>query len=103
MGNLTLTRFFTLHGFVLPGTVILLVVIHLYLFRVHGVTPSWWESASQLKAGEEPFWPKQALKDGLLALVFLLALGLGYMYQQTHRVLPCIAVHMLLNSCSLVM
>jgi quinol-cytochrome oxidoreductase complex cytochrome b subunit/mono/diheme cytochrome c family protein len=76
MGNLTLTRFFSIHTFVLPGTLILLVVVHLYLFRLHGVTPPWWESAEQLKEEEEPFWPKQLLKDGLGWLVFLAALGL---------------------------
>jgi ubiquinol-cytochrome c reductase cytochrome b subunit len=76
MGNLTLTRFFTIHGFVLPGLVILLVVVHLYLFRLHGVTPGWWQSPDLLRAQEEPFWPKQALKDGVLALVFLIGLGI---------------------------
>jgi ubiquinol-cytochrome c reductase cytochrome b subunit len=76
MGNLTLTRFFTIHAFLLPGLLILLVVVHLYLFRLHGVTPPWWESPEQLRAEEEPFWPKQALKDGVFALVFLVVLGL---------------------------
>jgi ubiquinol-cytochrome c reductase cytochrome b subunit len=76
MGNLTLTRFFTIHGFVLPGLMILLTVVHLYLFRRHGVTPPWWESAEQLRSGEEPFWPKQLLKDGVLWLVLLVGLGL---------------------------
>jgi mono/diheme cytochrome c family protein len=52
------------------------VVVHLYLFRLHGVTPPWWESAEQLKVEEEPFWPKQLLKDGLVWLVFLVGLGL---------------------------
>jgi quinol-cytochrome oxidoreductase complex cytochrome b subunit/mono/diheme cytochrome c family protein len=75
MGNLTLTRFFTLHGFLLPGLLILLVVVHLYLFRTHGVTPPWWQSSSQLKAVEEPFWPGQAWKDGVLALLFLAGLA----------------------------
>ena len=46
MGNLTLTRFFALHGFVLPGTIIGLVVVHLYLFRLHGVTTAWWRSVT---------------------------------------------------------
>ena len=32
--------------------------------------------------------------------LFLLSLGLGYLYQRTHRILPCIMVHMLLNSLS---
>jgi quinol-cytochrome oxidoreductase complex cytochrome b subunit/cytochrome c len=76
MGNLTLTRFFTLHAFILPGLVILLIVVHLYLFRLHGVTPSWWQSEEQLKAREEPFWPRQVWMDGVLALAFLVALGL---------------------------
>ena len=33
--------------------------------------------------------------------LFLLALGLGYLYQRTHRILPCIIVHFLLNASSL--
>jgi membrane protease YdiL (CAAX protease family) len=33
--------------------------------------------------------------------LFLLAVGLGYLYRQTRRVLPCIVVHLLLNVCSL--
>jgi quinol-cytochrome oxidoreductase complex cytochrome b subunit len=81
MGNLTITRFFTLHAFVLPGLVVLLVVVHLYLFRLHGVTPNWWESPEQLKAREQPFWPNQAWKDGVLALVFLAALAAWASYR----------------------
>src|SRR6516165_8274149 len=53
LGNLTLTRFFTIHGFILPGLLILLVVVHLYLFRRHGVTPPWWQSEAQLTARQE--------------------------------------------------
>ncbi len=74
LGNLTLTRFFALHVFVLPGLLIGLVVAHLYLFRVHGVTPPWWESDEQLEAEKEPFWPGQAFKDAVFALVFLVVL-----------------------------
>jgi quinol-cytochrome oxidoreductase complex cytochrome b subunit/mono/diheme cytochrome c family protein len=81
MGNLTLTRFFAMHGFVLPGLLILLTVVHLYQFRLHGVTPAWGKSAEQLKAEEEPFWPDQVWKDGVLALVFLLGLGVWCYYQ----------------------
>jgi membrane protease YdiL (CAAX protease family) len=32
--------------------------------------------------------------------LFVLALGLGYLYRQTHRIVPCIVVHFLLNACS---
>jgi quinol-cytochrome oxidoreductase complex cytochrome b subunit len=80
MGNLTLTRFFTMHGFILPGLLTLLVIVHLYLFRIHGVTPAWWKSAEELRAAEEPFWPKQALKDAVFALVYLLLLGAWSIY-----------------------
>jgi membrane protease YdiL (CAAX protease family) len=33
--------------------------------------------------------------------LFFLSLGLGYLYQQTHRVVPCIVVHLLLNASSM--
>lgn len=75
LGNLTLTRFFSLHGFVLPGLLIVLVVVHLYLFRLHGVTPPWWETPEQLEAEAEPFWPGQVWKDAVLALAMLIGLG----------------------------
>jgi ubiquinol-cytochrome c reductase cytochrome b subunit len=75
MGNLTLTRFFTLHGFVLPGTVVALVTVHLYLFRLHGVTGAWWKSDAKLLEEQEPFWPGQVFKDAAVALVFLAGLS----------------------------
>jgi membrane protease YdiL (CAAX protease family) len=33
--------------------------------------------------------------------LFVLAVGLGYLYQQTHRFLPCVVVHFLLNGCTM--
>ena len=33
--------------------------------------------------------------------LFVFALGLGYVYQRTHRAWPCILIHMLLNGLSL--
>ena len=33
--------------------------------------------------------------------LFFLSLGLGYLYHQTHRLLPSITVHFLLNACSM--
>ena len=74
MGNVTLTRFFAIHVFVLPGLLMTLVVVHLYFFRVHGVTPPWWESERQLEQEKEPFWPGQAFKDAVCALIFIIAL-----------------------------
>ena len=74
LGNLTLTRFFALHGFILPGAIIGLVVVHLYFFRLHGVTPAWWEQQELLDRKPEPFWPGQVWKDGVVALGLLLTL-----------------------------
>jgi quinol-cytochrome oxidoreductase complex cytochrome b subunit len=74
MGNLTLTRFFALHGFVLPGAIIGLIVVHLYFFRLHGVTTAWWEDDKRLENKTEPFWPGQVWKDAVVALVLLAAL-----------------------------
>jgi ubiquinol-cytochrome c reductase cytochrome b subunit len=80
LGNLTLTRFFALHVFLLPGALTLLLVVHLYLFRLHGVTPPWWESEARLKELEEPFWPGQVWKDAVMALGLLIALGVWSFY-----------------------
>jgi quinol-cytochrome oxidoreductase complex cytochrome b subunit len=74
MGNLTLTRFFALHGFILPGTIIALIVVHLYFFRLHGVTTAWWEHEELLDSKTETFWPGQVWKDGVVALGLLLCL-----------------------------
>ena len=75
LGNLTLTHFFTLHAMILPALLGLGVVVHLYLFRRHGVTPNWGASEALLRQREAPFWPDQVWKDGVLILVLLLAIG----------------------------
>jgi ubiquinol-cytochrome c reductase cytochrome b subunit len=62
-GNLTITRFFALHVFVLPALTLGLVGIHLALFRKHGVTPSWAKSKSELERDVQPFWPDQLFRD----------------------------------------
>ncbi len=67
-GHLTLTRFFALHAGVLPAGVIGLTVLHVYLFRRHGVT------VPEGAARERPdgrFWPDQVLKDGVASLVVM--------------------------------
>jgi len=75
IGNRTLTRFFTLHAFVLPAMLVSLVMILRYLLRLHGLTPPWWKSATDLRAQEEPFWPGRAYNRAVVLLVFLVGLG----------------------------
>jgi ubiquinol-cytochrome c reductase cytochrome b subunit len=62
-GNLTLSRFFALHVFVLPGAMLGLVALHIALFRKHGVTPRWRRSAEDLARTTAPFWPDQMARD----------------------------------------
>jgi membrane protease YdiL (CAAX protease family) len=63
-------------------------------------------------ASARPSWPAIAISAALFAALhvshgpdpiplFVLALGLGYLYQRTHRILPGIIVHFLLNSVTL--
>lgn len=51
-GHLTLTRFFALHAGVLPILLIGLIVVHIFLFRKHGITPA----APKTAASARHFW-----------------------------------------------
>ena len=73
-GHHTLTRFFALHAGVLPGLLVLILILHVVLFRRHGIT-----ARQPLKRPEATFWPDQLLKDAVaclavLAVVLLLCL-----------------------------
>jgi ubiquinol-cytochrome c reductase cytochrome b subunit len=61
-GNLTLTRFYTLHVFVLPIGLAALLGIHLALFRKHGVTPPVLPP-EELERKTQRFFPSQLLWD----------------------------------------
>jgi ubiquinol-cytochrome c reductase cytochrome b subunit len=67
-GHHTLTRFFALHAGVLPGLMILLIGVHVYLFRRHGLTPR-----QPLRKPDAAFWPDQVLKDAVACLAVLAA------------------------------
>lgn len=62
-GNLTLTRFFAIHVFVLPFGLGGLLVAHLALFRVHGVTPPIRPTDAELQRKSQPFVPYQLFID----------------------------------------
>jgi len=81
-GNLTLTRFHTLHVVLLPAGLFLFLGVHLALFRKHGVTPPDNLSKEELERRAEPFFPRQLLYDTAFAgaavvVLFLLAWRLG--------------------------
>lgn len=66
-GHHTLTRFFALHAGVIPGAIMLFIVVHVYLFRRHGVKP-----AEPKKGPDVGFWPDQVLRDAVACLAVLL-------------------------------
>jgi quinol-cytochrome oxidoreductase complex cytochrome b subunit/mono/diheme cytochrome c family protein len=78
-GHQTLTRFYALHVGILPPLVIVLTVLHLTVFRRHGVT------TPRGAAGEGWFWPDQAFRDLVVSLViFGIMLGL-VVYGHGHK------------------
>lgn len=94
---------------------IIRVVLQGWLERIPGHRA---ETSTLLLGGVDPspadhpsIWPV-IVSSALFALLhishgvgviplFVLAFGLGYVYRQTHRVLPCIVIHMLFNAFSL--
>ncbi len=58
VGNVTFSRFFALHTVLLPPLTMILIGIHIYLVRKHGVTP-----AADDVAPRRKFFPEQVFKD----------------------------------------
>jgi ubiquinol-cytochrome c reductase cytochrome b subunit len=65
-GHLTLTRFFALHAGVLPGLLVVFLVLHVALFRRHGICYK--QPAAR---ADSTFWPDQVLKDAVACLAVL--------------------------------
>ena len=65
-GHHTLTRFFALHAGVIPALIVLFIVVHVFLFRRHGLTP-----ALPRKRPDAQFWPDQVLRDAVACLAVL--------------------------------
>jgi ubiquinol-cytochrome c reductase cytochrome b subunit len=76
-GHHTLTRFFAMHAGLLPGLLVLFLVMHLYVFRRHGL-----KAYAPDRAPMTTFWPDQVLRDAVaclavLAVILLLAVFRG--------------------------
>ncbi len=70
-GHHTLTRFFALHAGFLPGTLIVMLAIHIALFRKHGLC-----AKQPFTKPDALFWPDQVLKDAVACLA-VMAVVLG--------------------------
>jgi ubiquinol-cytochrome c reductase cytochrome b subunit len=75
IGAVTFARFYAAHVLILPAVTALLVFLHVYLVRRHGVAPAPVETAPPIK-----FYPRQVFKDtvaifAMFALLFVLAVA----------------------------
>jgi ubiquinol-cytochrome c reductase cytochrome b subunit len=70
-GHHTLTRFFAIHAGFLPATLVLMLVVHLSLFRKHGLC-----ARQPITRPDAMFWPDQVLKDAV-AMLAVMAVVLG--------------------------
>src|SRR5579863_1550747 len=67
VGNVTFSRFYALHTVLLPPLTIILIGIHIYLVRKHGVAPAPGDTGPKRK-----FFPEQVFKDTVgVALAFI--------------------------------
>ncbi len=75
MGTLTLSRFFTLHVFLIPAMIFAAVAAHLFLFRKAGAAgpPRPAEELRQLRV--ETFFPAQVFKDFVFGIGLIVILG----------------------------
>jgi ubiquinol-cytochrome c reductase cytochrome b subunit len=71
-GHHTLTRFFALHAGVLPALLVLFLVLHVAMFRKHGIT-----THNPKNNPPQFFWPMQVLKDGLACALLLVVVLLA--------------------------
>ncbi len=69
IGALTFARFYTLHTIILPGVMIFLTGVHVYLVRLHGIAGSRDNSGS-----EQRFYPAQAFRDAIAVFIAFLCL-----------------------------
>ena len=68
VGNVTFSRFYALHTVLLPPLTLILIGIHIYLVRKHGVAPAPGDTAPKRK-----FFPEQVFKDTVgVAIAFII-------------------------------
>ncbi|MEO6817375.1 MAG: cytochrome b N-terminal domain-containing protein [Edaphobacter sp.] len=71
MGTLTLSRFFVLHVFVLPGMLVAFIAGHIFFFRKAGAAGPIKEDPVSPKLPSVPFYPRQVLMDAAFAIVLI--------------------------------
>ena len=75
MSTLTLSRFFMLHVFLIPGLILATVAAHVYLFRKAGAAGPPLREEEREALPVEPFFPNQVVKDFAFGIGLIVALG----------------------------
>src|ERR1700734_243590 len=76
MGTLTLSRFYVLHVFMLPGLLIAFIATHVFLFRKASPAGPSNEDPFHPKLPAQKFYPRQLVMDMVASLLIVLALAL---------------------------
>ena len=84
MGTLTLSRFFVLHVFVLPGLLIVSIATHVFLFRKAGAAGPFKEDSFNPKLPTQRFYPRQLVMDMVASLLIVLILALMAYFVPIH-------------------
>ena len=71
----TLPRFYILHAAVLPVTIIILLGIHIFFIRIHGVTELKFEDDEKDGSGHFNFFPDHFLTELAIGLVLMIVLS----------------------------
>jgi ubiquinol-cytochrome c reductase cytochrome b subunit len=62
-GNYTVIHLYTVHVFVLPALLVLLLLLHVYLVLRHRLTPHWSLTPADAAHRARGYWPRQAFRD----------------------------------------
>jgi ubiquinol-cytochrome c reductase cytochrome b subunit len=76
LGTLTLSRFYFAHVFLIPGLIVLVIGLHIALFRKAGAAGPIHEDPVHPKLPPESFYPRQVLMDMAFALLLMVGLGI---------------------------
>lgn len=74
VGNLTLSRFFTIHTYILPWSLAVLAFSHIF-FVEHAGPGGMWNAAKRKPGFSEPLFPNQLFRDSIVMLLVFLVIA----------------------------